>query len=508
MKTSSTKYHPSFITIFVSGGYRSPRFPERVNLATRLSEGGVSMRRKAVLMVLLLAVMCFVAVFAETTDREALRMELAKKYANAKPGERFAIGYITWGLAQEYLMICWQAVEQACRQLGLDFIGAVAETDAAWIETTENMIAAGAKAIIYNCPSAAVMPELTRICNENRVFMATFFGYTGDFLPGDLGPYWVLDNTPLSDEQTYFPLMILFEKMKQNGKTKLLHHQASKTVATVSTVYINLGVFMAWKHYPEIQVLGHQYGEWTYEGGRKAAQASLAIRRDYEALWGANDSQTMGALRVLEENGLKIGPFTASRDMEYSTALEILKGNFLCTSGFDIPYFAGRMVPMLYDMCVGAWYPLPEEMIQAPRLTVYGKLEEIEPLARAAGIIDHPSFAMVDPGEYFEKILAEMKKEKPNYPFDFRLMSIAKCKELGLTYDKHAGAEKFGIRHLGRFDYYYPVLSPRFGSLEAFRAHVKALHEYFLDFSWADTWEEAEEYAKQFPPELKLEPVW
>jgi len=32
--------------------------------------------------------------------------------------------------------------------------------------------------------------------------------------------------------------------------------------------------------------------------------------------------------------------------------------------------------------------------------------------------------------------------------------------------------------------------------------------EYFLDFSVADTWEEAEEYAKTFPPELKLDPIW
>ena len=287
------------------------------------------------LVVISVGVGCVAAFAQEELRLDEKRMELAQRYKNAEPGEKFAIGYITWGLAQEYLMICYQAVEQACRQLGLEFIGAVAETDAAWIETTESMIAAGAKAIIYNCPSAAVMPELARICNEHNVFMATFFGYTGEMYPGDLGPRWVIDNTPLSDEQTFFPLMILFEKMRQNGKTKLLHHQAHKTVATVSTVYINLGVFMAWSFYPEMQLLGHQYGEWWYEGGRKAAEAALAVRQDYEGLWGANDSQTMGALRALEDRGIAIGPFTASRDMEMTTAEEILKGNFLVTAGFD-----------------------------------------------------------------------------------------------------------------------------------------------------------------------------
>jgi len=432
------------------------------------------------------------------------RMELAQRYKNAEPGEKFAIGYITWGLAQEYLMICYQAVEQACRQLGLEFIGAVAETDAAWIETTESMIAAGAKAIIYNCPSAAVMPELARICNEHNVFMATFFGYTGEMYPGDLGPRWVIDNTPLSDEQTFFPLMILFEKMRQNGKTKLLHHQAHKTVATVSTVYINLGVFMAWSFYPEMQLLGHQYGEWWYEGGRKAAEAALAVRQDYEGLWGANDSQTMGALRALEDRGIAIGPFTASRDMEMTTAEEILKGNFLVTAGFDIPYFAGRMVPMLYDMCVGAWYPFPEEMLQAPRINTYGRPGEVEKLARDARLIWHPNFYLAPTQENLEKILRQMKEPKPEYPYDFRLLSIAKCQELGLSYDRHAGAD---IR-LGQHDYYFPAKLEKFGSMEAFRKHVAALYDFFLDFSWADTWEEAQKYIEKFPPELKWDPIW
>ncbi len=467
------------------------------------------MRRWVRFLVLLVVVSVGISVVHCALAQEELRldekrMELAQRYKNAEPGEKFAIGYITWGLAQEYLMICYQAVEQACRQLGLEFIGAVAETDAAWIETTESMIAAGAKAIIYNCPSAAVMPELARICNEHNVFMATFFGYTGEMYPGDLGPRWVIDNTPLSDEQTFFPLMILFEKMRQNGKTKLLHHQAHKTVATVSTVYINLGVFMAWSFYPEMQLLGHQYGEWWYEGGRKAAEAALAVRQDYEGLWGANDSQTMGALRALEDRGIAIGPFTASRDMEMTTAEEILKGNFLVTAGFDIPYFAGRMVPMLYDMCVGAWYPFPEEMLQAPRINTYGRPGEVEKLARDARLIWHPNFYLAPTQENLEKILRQMKEPKPEYPYDFRLLSIAKCQELGLSYDRHAGAD---IR-LGQHDYYFPAKLEKFGSMEAFRKHVAALYDFFLDFSWADTWEEAQKYIEKFPPELKWDPIW
>ncbi len=299
--------------------------------------------------------------------------DLAQKYKNAKPGDSFLIGHITWHLGQEYAIMVYQAIEQACNQMGLKFRGAVAKSQAEWAEITESMIAAGAKAIIYNVPDMSVMKQVAEIANQNNVFIATYFGYTGDIMPGDFGPRWVIDNTPFSDEQTFIPLTCLFQKMKDAGKTKMLIHQASKSAATVSTVYINLGIYQALQKFPEMKLMGFQYGEWGFEGGRAAAEASLAVRKDYEGLWGANDSQTMGALRALEDRGVKIGPYTASRDMEMTTAQEILKGNFLCTSGFAIPYFGGRLVPMLYDMCVGAWYPTPEEMLQTGTLDLYGR---------------------------------------------------------------------------------------------------------------------------------------
>ena len=444
---------------------------------------------------------------AETTAadaKEAERMALAQQYKNAEPGEEFVIGHITFHLSQEYAMMVYQADEQAAKQLGLKFIGALASTDEEWINTTESMIASGAKAIIMNVPSVAVLPEITKICNDNNVFLLTHFGYTGDVFPGDLGPRWVVDNTPLSDEQTYLPLTLLFEKMKENGKTKLLHHQSSKVAATVSTVYINLGVFEAWKNYPDMEVLGHQYGEWNYEGGQKAGQASLAVRTDYEGFWGANDSQTSGALKALEDRGLMIGPFTASRDMEMTTAQAIIDGNFLVSAGFAIPYFGGRMVAMAYDMCVGEWYPLPDEMIQAGRIDCYGKSGEIEALATASGVDKNASFKIGPTQDNLDKILKQMKATPPEYPFDFRLASISKCKELGLTYDKHAG----GDVALGQNDYYFPAMTQKFGNMEALRKHVAECFKYFLDFSWADTWAQAEEYAKQFPAELKVEPNW
>lgn len=441
----------------------------------------------------------------DEAGREELRMKLAQQYKNAEPGESFLVGHITFQLEQEYAMMVQQANKQAAEQLGLQFQSALATTDAEWIEITESMIASGAKAITYNCPSLTAMPEVIRIADENDVFVATYFGYSADMYPGDYGPRWVLDNTPFSDEQTYLPLTILMEKMKQNGKTNLLIHQASKTAATVSTVLINLGTYMAWQNYPEIQLMGFQYGEWGYEGGRAAAEASLAARTDYEGFWGANDSQTTGALKALQDRGLDIGPYTCSRDMEMTTAQAILDNEFLVTCGFAIPYYGGRIVSMLYDMCVGAWYPLPDEYLQTGKLDLYGN-DELMDLAESSGLAKHPSFHVGPTKDNLEQILMQMKSENPEYPYDFRLLSISKCEEEGLTYDRHAG----GGTELGQHDYYYVLQSERFGGdIEVFKAHIAALYDHFLDMSWATSWEDAQKYAEEnFPPELKLDPVW
>jgi hypothetical protein len=387
----------------------------------------------------------------------------------------------------------------------LKFRGAVASTESDYIELTESMIAAGAKAIIYNVPNMAVMKQLCDIANENHVFLATYFGYTADILPCDLGPYWVIDNTPFSDEQTFIPLTCLMQKMKDAGKTKLLIHQASKSAATVSTVYINLGVYQALQNYPEMKLSGFQYGEWGFEPGRAAGEASLAVSKDYQGMWGANDGQTMGALKALKDRGLNIGAFSASRDMELTTAQEIMKGNFLCTSGFAIPYFGGRLVPMLYDMCVGEWYPAPDEMLQTGTLDLYGRPGELEKLAKEAGIDKHPSFHTGPLKENMDQILAQMKATPPNYPYDFRLLSLSKCKELGLKYDRHGGGGTF----LGSHDYYFIAKTKKFGgSTEAVRKHLKVLYKYFLDISWMTDLKAANAYAKQFPPDLKVEPNW
>jgi hypothetical protein len=144
-------------------------------------------------------------------------------------------------------------------------------------------------------------------------------------------------------------------------------------------------------------------------------------------------------------------------------------------------------------------------MLQTGTLDLYGRPGELEKLAKEAGIDKHPSFNTYPLKENMEQILSQMKATPPNYPYDFRLLSRSKCKELGLKYDVHAGVGTY----LGSHNYYFIAKTKKFGgSLDAVRKHLKVLFKYFLDISWMTDLKAAKEYAKRFPPELKVEPNW
>jgi len=447
-----------------------------------------------------------------------LRRELAQKYANAKPGEKFLVGYVTWTLAQEAPKYDYQASDQAAKQLGLDFRGIEIGTEALKaVEATDSLIAAGAKGISYWAPAIAAMEEIVRICEENKVFASTAWCRDPKLLPGDRGPYWFHEFSTMSDEMSFHDMNLLFEKMRKYDKTKVLHVQSSKTIAPDSTALINQGIGIAWQRYPEIELLGHYWGEWAYPGGRKAGEDALAVRTDYEAVWGHNDDQAMGTASVFEERGIDIGPFAAARDAIVACVTRVVEGTWFVTSLTEFQYFGGKRVTAIYDAATGYSYPLRDEMVQSPWVTTVLNMTdpkikaENEELIRNSGLGWHRNFVVADASKLLDFLKISEVYPAQEYPYNFRLMSLGKCKELGLTYDRHGGF------YLTANDFYNIPLMTRLKvtddrtagtNLEEFRKQFALTMEHFLDFS-VDTYEDLmKKIATAQTAGLKLDPIW
>lgn len=447
-----------------------------------------------------------------------LRRELAQRYATGKPGDKFLVGYVTWTLAQEAPKYDYQGADQAAKQLGLDFKGIEIGAEALKaVEATDSLIAAGAKGIVYWAPAIAAMQEIVRICEQNKVFAATSWTRDPELLPGDKGPYWFLEFSTMSDEMSFHCMTLLFEKMKKYNRSKVLHVQSSKTIAPDSTALINQGISIAWRRYPFIQLLGHYWGEWAYPGGRKAGEDALAVRTDYEAVWGHNDDQAMGTVSVFKERGINIGPFAAARDAIVAALEEIVKGDWFVTSLTEFQYFGGKRVADTYDAVTGASYPLRDEMVQSPWVTTVlnlstpGIKEENEELIKSSGLVWHPNFVTVDAAALLD--FAKISEVYPTktYPYDFRTLSVGKVRELNLTYDRHAK------NYLTANNFYYVPLMRRMKvsedrtrgqNLESFRRQFALTMKYFLDLNW-DSFSDNEAKIRAAETEgLKLEPFW
>lgn len=455
---------------------------------------------------------------AAVTGLAEARRELAQRYATGKPGDKFLVGYVTWTLAQEAPKYDYQGADQASKQLGLDFKGIEIGAEALKaVEATDSLIAAGAKGIVYWAPAIAAMQEIVRLCEQNKVFAATAWCRDPALLPGDKGPYWFFEFSTMSDEMSFHCMTLLFEKMRKYGKSKVLHVQSSKTIAPDSTALINQGISIAWRRYPFITLLGHYWGEWAYPGGRKAGEDALAVRTDYEAVWGHNDDQAMGTVSAFKERGIDIGPFAAARDAIVACVEAVTRGEWFITSLTEFQYFGGYRVAQIYDVVTGASYPLRDEMVQSPWVTTVMNLsdsklkEENEELIKNSGLVWHPNFVVVDAAKLLDFLKISEAYPTRTYPYDFRTLSVGKTRELGLTYDRHAK------NYLTANDFYYVPLMKRMkvtddrtrgDNLESFRKQFGLTMKYYLELTW-DTWNDNENKVRAAEAEgLKLEPIW
>jgi len=187
------------------------------------------------------------------------------------------------------------------------------------------------------------------------------------------------------------------------------------------------------------------------------------------------------------------------------------------TSLTEFQYFGGYRVAATYDAVTGASYPLRDEMVQSPWVTTVLNMttprikEENEELIKSSGLWWHPNFVVVDSGKLLEfQKISEVYPAK-EYPYDFRTLSVGKCQELGLTYDRHAK------NYLTANNFYYVPMMKRMKvtedrtkgqNLESFRKQFGLTMKYFLELTW-DTYTDNESKLKAAEAEgLKLEPFW
>lgn len=383
----------------------------------------------------------------------------AKRLATAKPGERFTIGNITLALTNEPGAECSKGAAQACEALGLDYI----VRDTGWssvapLDAARELVSLGCKGIVSYALDPAVLDNVAKICNDNHVFFTSIYSSQPFTYPWSIGDGFLHFESQDGDTEENVVSSLLFQRL--GGKGKVAHIQGTANYA--ANAEKNFGIWRAWQKYPDIQLVGHQYGQWAPDTAKTVMEQITAANPDVAGAICINDAMAVGA-----SNGNPAAGKNAVGVDGVRIAMEaIQQGKLFAATSYMPGYEDGRAVCLLYDAITGAYYPPDEERMHAPiSLLVCKDPNEIATLAQAASF--KIPFTVVSADDIMTKIFNPAK-----FPWDWTRISRGKAKEMGVQYDLYGGFEWGGVKTINHL----------FGSAENYSRYIYDALARFTDF--------------------------
>jgi ABC-type sugar transport system substrate-binding protein len=360
-------------------------------------------------------------------------------YATASPGSRFLIGNISIVLALEVSTIFDHGAAQAAQALGLDYktIDAGGGDPSTSVSAARSLISQGAKGILSFAIDPAAVPQVSRLCQDNKVFYSSWWSIQPFQYPWNTGPYYLKFGFQdcEADELTVDTLM--FQKLKDAGKTDAHVINIMGTANLPSNAIKDMGIAEAWKNtLPTAQLVSHPYGQWDLATAKGDMEDALATDPNIVGVTTVNDSMTAGAVLGAQDKGVSVGPYATGVDGQTAFMQLMTQKNGLATACFNPAYIYGLGVCELYDAITGQYYPPDKDRLASTNdLLVVADVNEAKTLAQHANF--QLPFKVVGAQEYYNKVYPNGANS--TYPWDWRLMSRGKAKELGLAYDITGG---------------------------------------------------------------------
>lgn len=364
-------------------------------------------------------------------------------YATEAPGASFLIGNITIALSLEVSTIFDHGASQAASALGLDYktIDAGGADPATCLAAARSLISEGAKGILSFSIDPTAVPQIADLCTQNKVFYSTWWSFQPFQYPWNTSPYFLKFGFQdcEADEVTVDTLM--FQKLKNAGKTNAHVMNIMGTSTVPSNAIKDMGITEAWQSVlPTAQLVGHTYGEWDLATAEGQMVDELAADPSVCACTTVNDTMTAGAILGAESKGYTgstdIGPYSTGVDGQTAFATLASEGKGLASGIFNPGYIYGLGVCELYDAITGQYYPPDSDRLMCTNDTLLCEdPTEATTLAQQAGFT--LPFPVVAASDYVAKVYPNGANS--TYPWNWKVMSHGKAKELGLVYDITGG---------------------------------------------------------------------
>jgi ribose transport system substrate-binding protein len=367
-------------------------------------------------------------------------LEKAQRLATAKPGERFLIGNISIVLALEVSTIFDHGAAQAAQALGLDYktIDAGAGDPATSVAAARQLISQGAKGILSFAIDPTAVPQIARLCQDNKVFYSSWWAIQPFQYPWSTGDYYLKFGFQDCEVDELTVDTLMFQKLKNAGKNEAKVINIMGTANLPSNAIKDMGIAEAWQRVlPTAHLVSHPYGQWDLATAKGVMENALASNPDIAGVTTVNDSMTAGAILGAQDKGrADIADYATGVDGQTAFMKMMSEGVGLATACFNPGYIYGLGVCELYDAITGAYYPPDKDRLMCTNdLLAVSDVNEAKSLAQQANF--KLPFKVVSAADYYSKVYPDGANS--TFPWDWRLMSRGKAKELGLQYDITGG---------------------------------------------------------------------
>lgn len=182
----------------------------------------------------------------------------------------------------------------------------VLDSGADSVKEVDNMRQFAAKAngnaIAYADPNeSSIAYSLAEAMAESGGYIGTAWNKGEDVAPSDLNPNWVTHTSPDDSVNGYLIAKALFDYMGGEGKIFVCQGMLGNSAATGRYE----GLQKALAEYPNIEVVGDDTANWLPDEAMTLVETWLTQHPDVKGVWCANDNMATGALKALDNAGLK-----------------------------------------------------------------------------------------------------------------------------------------------------------------------------------------------------------
>ncbi|TMI49917.1 substrate-binding domain-containing protein [Candidatus Bathyarchaeota archaeon] len=379
--------------------------------------------------------------------------------ATTSSGEQLKFGLVSFSLSDPAPAAWRDGWVASCNALGVQPLVFDYGFDASKaLEAVRNYAASGVQAIWVQAPTNDIIPSIAQVAEENKVYVGWIWNYLPNQEPWTYGSgKYVLFNRDVDGIFDHrVPARAVFQYMKNegkgNGKAFLISGRQGQILSNVR----DYAVWYEWtKFYPDVDLRGFLYGQWSIEPAIDATNQMVAKHGNPDGCIGANDAIAIGMARALDAFNVKVP--TAGSDAQLPALKIMLEGKgfpIIVDAGFNLAYDGGASAAMFYDVVKGSWYPKDGERIQI--CGMIGLANDVDKTKALLGdLVTQFPYKWFSVQDYQDQVI-----NKPPGPWNWKAMSIAKAEAEGITFDRTGGGA-FGST-------VYPVSQTPFGTTDKF----------------------------------------